>query len=117
MRDPIDRKAIVAAAALFAGLHDFASFAANRGEPVEDTTRTLRTARLRHSGPLISIEFEGDGFLYKMVRLMVGALVEVGSGKESPNEIQSRLDHPKQRFAHARNVAPATGLFLIRVRY
>ena len=117
VRDPLDRTAVAAAAALFAGRHDFASFAANRGAPVDDTTRALRTVRVRNSGPLLTVEFEADGFLYKMVRLMVGALVEVGSGKESPNEIQSRLHHPTQRFSHARNVAPAAGLFLIRVRY
>ncbi len=117
VRDPIDRTALGAAASFFAGRHDFASFAANRGAPVDDTTRTLRTVRVRNSGAQISIEFEADGFLYKMVRLMVGALIEVGSGKESPGEIQSRLHHPKQRFSHARNVAPAAGLFLVRVRY
>jgi tRNA pseudouridine38-40 synthase len=117
VRDPIDRTVLAAAAALFVGRHDFASFAANRGAPVDDTARTLRTVRVRNSGPLLTIEFEGDGFLYKMVRLLVGALIEVASGKESPNEIRSRLHHPKQRFSHARNVAPAAGLFLIRVRY
>jgi len=117
VRDPVDRIALAAAAALFVGRHDFASFAANRGAPVEDTTRTVRTVRVRNSGAVISIELEADGFLYKMVRLIVGALLEVGSGKESPNEIQFRLHHPKQRFSHARNVAPAAGLFLIRVRY
>jgi tRNA pseudouridine38-40 synthase len=117
VRDPLDRTVLAAAASLFAGSHDFASFAANRGVPVDDTTRTVRRVRIRNSGPLISIEFEADGFLYKMVRLMVGALVDVGLGKASPDEIQSRLHHPKQRFSHARHVAPATGLFLIRVRY
>jgi tRNA pseudouridine38-40 synthase len=117
VRDPLDRTAVAASAPLFTGRHDFASFAANRGAPVDDTTRTLSHVRIRNSGPLLSIEFEADGFLYKMVRLMVGALVQVGSGKESPDEIQSRLHHPKQRFSHARNVAPGTGLFLVRVRY
>jgi tRNA pseudouridine38-40 synthase len=117
VRDPLDRTALAAAAALFAGRHDFASFAANRGTPVDETTRTLRNVRVRNSGPLLAIEFEAEGFLYKMVRLMVGALVGVGSGKELPNEIQSRLHRPPQRFPHARNVAPADGLFLIRVRY
>jgi len=117
VRDPLDGTAVAAAASLFAGRHDFASFAANRGAPVDDTTRTLRTVRVRNSGSLLTIEFEADGFLYKMVRLMAGALVGVGSGKESPNEIQSRLHRPQQRFPHARNVAPAAGLFLVRVRY
>jgi tRNA pseudouridine38-40 synthase len=117
VRDPLDRSVLAAAASLFAGRHDFASFAANRGAPVDDATRTLSRVCVRNSGPMISIEFEADGFLYKMVRLMIGALVEVGLGKASPDEIQSRLHHPKQRFPHARHVAPAAGLFLIRVRY
>ncbi len=115
--DPLDRSAVAAAALLFAGRHDFASFAANRGAPVDDTTRTVRSVRVRNSGPVVSTEFEAEGFLYKMVRLMVGAIVEVGLGKSSPDEIQSRLYHPKLPFSHARNVAPAAGLFLIRVRY
>src|SRR3979490_1326580 len=51
-RDPLARPAFAAAASLFAGHHDFASFAANRGAPVDDATRTLRTVRVRNSGPL-----------------------------------------------------------------
>jgi tRNA pseudouridine38-40 synthase len=117
VRDALDRSALAEAAQLFAGRHDFASFAANRGAPVDDTTRTVRSVRVRNSGPLLSIKFEANGFLYKMVRLMAGAVVEVGLGKASPDEIRSRLHHPKQRFPHARNVAPAAGLFLLRVRY
>jgi tRNA pseudouridine38-40 synthase len=117
VREPLDRAAILAGAQLFLGRHDFASFAANRGAPVSDTTRTFRRVRVSNSGPLLSIEFEGDGFLYKMARLLAGALVQVGLGTVSPNEIQSRLSHPKRRFSHGRNVAPAAGLFLVRVRY
>ena len=115
--EPLDRSAIAAAAQLFVGRHDFASFAANRGAPVTDTMRTMRGVRVRSSGPLLTIEFEAEGFLYKMVRLMVGALVDVGSGKATVEEIQSRLHRPKRRFSHARHVAPAAGLFLVRVRY
>lgn len=117
VREPLDRAVISAGAQLFVGRHDFASFAANRGAPVSDTMRSVRRVRVRYSGPILSIEFEADGFLYKMVRLMAGALVQVGLGKDSPNEIQSRLAHPKQRISHARNVAPASGLFLVAVRY
>src|SRR6266404_8810238 len=117
IREPLDRAAILTGSQLFAGRHDFAAFAANRGAPVSDTTRTLGRVRVRNSGPLLSIEFEGDGFLYKMARLLAGALVEVGLGTVSANEIQSRLSHPKRRFPQARNVAPAAGLFLVRVRY
>jgi tRNA pseudouridine38-40 synthase len=117
VREPLDRLAIAASAKLFAGRHDFASFAANRGAPVADTARTIRRVLVRHSGSLLSLEFEADGFLYKMARLMVGALVQVGSGEVSPDEIRARLLHPKERSSRARNVAPAGGLFLVRVRY
>jgi tRNA pseudouridine38-40 synthase len=117
VREPLDRDTIQAAARLFIGRHDFASFAANRGAPVADTTRTIRRIRVNRRGPSLSMEFEADGFLYKMVRLMAGALVEVGLGDGSAGEIQSRLAHPKRSFSHTRNVAPAAGLFLVRVRY
>ena len=117
VRDPLDRVAMSAAAQLFVGRHDFASFAANRGAPVADTSRLIQRVQIRYSGSLLLIEFEADGFLYKMARLMAGALVAIGLGKTSPDEIRSRLHRPAQRFSHPRNVAPAGGLFLIRVRY
>lgn len=117
LREPLDRDAMETAARSFIGRHDFASFAANRGAPVEDTTRTVRRIRIARRGPSLTMEFEADGFLYKMVRLMAGALVAVGSNKSSASEIQSRLAHPKRIFSQARSVAPAGGLFLIRVRY
>jgi tRNA pseudouridine38-40 synthase len=117
VREPLDRSAIATSAELFVGRHDFASFAANRGAPVADSARTIRRVLVRHSGNLLSVEFDADGFLYKMARLMIGALVEVGLGKTLPDEIRARLRHPKRQFSYARNVAPGCGLFLIRVRY
>ena len=117
VRDPIDAQLMAAAAKFFVGRYDFTSFAANRGAPVADSVRTLRIVKVRKSGPLLTFHFEGDGFLYKMVRLMAGALVRIGLGEAAPNEIQSRLAHPKKLVPPARNVAPATGLFLFRVRY
>jgi tRNA pseudouridine38-40 synthase len=117
VREPLDRASMAAAARLFVGRHDFASFAANRGAPVADTMRTMQRIRVSKSGPLFTLEFEADGFLYKMARLMVGALVEVGLGKTSADGIRSRLRDPKRRFSQARHVAPAGGLFLVRVRY
>jgi tRNA pseudouridine38-40 synthase len=68
-------------------------------------------------GASLFIEFEAEGFLYKMVRLMAGSLVETGLAKASTDDIQYRLDHPKAAFSQARNVAPAAGLILVRVRY
>lgn len=117
VRNPLDPAAMTAAAKDFLGQHDFASFAANRGAPVTDTVRTIGRVRLSQAGRRITIEIEGDGFLYKMVRLMVGTLVRIGSGMAAPNEIRSRLEAPRRGNRHGRNAAPAAGLFLIRVRY
>jgi tRNA pseudouridine38-40 synthase len=117
VRDAIDYNLAATSAQLFAGRHDFASFAANRGAPVANTFRTLRRVTVRKSGPLLTFDIEGDGFLYKMVRLIVGSLVEIGVGKISTNEIQSRLADRAKAFTPRRNVAPACGLFLVRVRY
>jgi tRNA pseudouridine38-40 synthase len=117
VRNDLDVAAMMAVASGFLGRHDFASFAANRGAPVADTVRTIGNIRLRQSGPRISIEVEGDGFHYKMVRLMVGTLVRIGLGMAAPNEIRSRLDAPRRGNRHGRNAAPAAGLFLVRVRY
>src|SRR6266404_3153538 len=69
-------KILKSAAKHFVGTHDFASFAANRGKPEPSTIRTINSVRVRKKGPYVTSEFDGDGFLYKMVRLMVGALVK-----------------------------------------
>jgi tRNA pseudouridine38-40 synthase len=112
---PLNLSLIKAAARKFIGSHDFAGFAANRGKPVENTVRTINSVRIRKEGPCITIDFEGDGFLYKMVRLMVGTLVQCGLGKMRADEIISRLNSaPPNATGYA---APAAGLFLLRVRY
>lgn len=117
VRNRLDIAKMVTAAEAFAGRHDFASFAANRGAPVTDTIRTIRHISVRHVGPRIAIEVEGDGFLYKMVRLMVGALVRVGLGMAARDEIRARLKTPRRVISQGRSAAPAAGLFLLRVRY
>ena len=104
-------------AAQFIGTHDFAGFAANRGKREEDTVRTIHSARVRQSGKCVTLEFAGDGFLYKMVRLMVGALVRCAIGRAERGEIAQRLRNPEATSATARNVAPACGLYLVRVLY
>src|ERR1051325_1554934 len=96
IRNPLDTEAMAAAAEGFCGKHDFASFAANRGTPETDTVRTIRSARVRRAGSCITGELEGDGFLYKMVRMMVGTLARVGSGEAFPDEIRTRLKAPRR---------------------
>ena len=123
---PIELKIVKSAAKHFVGTHDFASFAANRGksasrtnsfrdEPEPSTIRIINSVRVRQKAPCLTIEFDGDGFLYKMVRLMVGALVKCALGKNRVEEIMSRLDSDK--VGSARFAAPAKGLYLVRVRY
>jgi tRNA pseudouridine38-40 synthase len=112
---PLDMKILRSAAKHFVGTHDFASFAANRGKPESNTVRTINSVCVRQKGARMTIEFDGDGFLYKMVRLMVGALVECARGKMSIEEIASRLRSAK--VGSARLAAPAEGLYLVRVRY
>jgi tRNA pseudouridine38-40 synthase len=113
----LDQAAIARGAREFIGRHNFASFAANRGKPGEDTVRTIDAVRMRVNGKCCVLEFSGDGFLYKMVRLMVGALVRCGRGQAPAGEIAHRLQAPSLTPATSRLVAPAEGLYLVRVRY
>jgi len=112
---PLDINILKSAAKHFVGTHDFAGFAANRGKPEKSTIRTINSVRVRQKGPCISIEFDGDGFLYKMVRFMVGALVKCAIGKMHVEDITVRLKSSEP--GSARFAAPAEGLFLVRVRY
>jgi tRNA pseudouridine38-40 synthase len=112
---PLDLKSLKSAAKHFVGTHDFATFAANRGKPEPSTVRTINSVRVRQKGPCVTIEFDGNGFLYKMVRLMVGALVKCALGKMHIEEITSRLHSGK--VGSPRFAAPAEGLYLVRVRY
>ena len=111
----LDDRSLRACARLFVGTHDFSGFAANRGHPVASTVRTIRKVRLRRTAATTVIEFDGDGFLYKMVRLMVGATVQCALGKRSIGEVQERLLGAATE--RARFAAPANGLILVRVMY
>lgn len=98
------------------GRHDFAAFGANRGKPNGNTVRTIYSVDVRRRGPEVLLQFEGDGFLYKMVRMIVGTAVQVARGRLPAGEIARRLAQPKAA-ARQRFVAPAGGLVLVRVRY
>src|SRR4030095_616767 len=78
---PLNLEVLKAAAKYFVGTHDFAGFAANRGKPEKSTIRTIYSVHIRQSGSCLTIDFDGDGFLYKMVRLTVGSLVKCALGK------------------------------------
>jgi tRNA pseudouridine38-40 synthase len=107
--------AIRQAAPLFIGRHDFQSFAANPGYAKESAVRTLTQCDLKRNGPLLTFRIEGDGFLYKMCRGIVGTLVQIGLGKFEANEIKKILSKKDRRVAGM--TAPAKGLVLWRVYY
>ena len=112
---PLDLRVLKNAAKYFAGTHDFAGFAANRGNPEKNTIRTIYSVRVRQKGPCVTIDFDGNGFLYKMIRLIVGSLVKCALGKMRIEDLAERLD--SRQTTSARFAAPAEGLFLLRVRY
>jgi tRNA pseudouridine38-40 synthase len=112
---PLDLKAMRVAAPLFVGRHDFQSFAANQGYAKASTVRTLTRCDVKRSGPLLTFTIEGDGFLYKMCRGMVGTLVQIGQGKFPPEQIKAMLGKRDRRVAGM--TAPAQGLVLWKVFY
>jgi tRNA pseudouridine38-40 synthase len=113
---PIDLNLIATAVRGFIGTHDFAGFAVNRGgESKNDTVRTIHSIIVRRRGPCLTLDFDGDGFLYKMVRLIVGTLVQCASGQLEMPEIAKKFS--RKPCSKGRLVAPADGLFLLRVRY
>ena len=112
---PLDLKALRAAAPLFVGRHDFQSFAANPGYAKATTVRTLKRCEVKKSGAQLTFIIEGDGFLYKMCRGIVGTLVQVGLGKFPAAEIKTMLAQRDRRVAGM--TAPAQGLVLWRVFY
>ncbi len=112
---PLNLAQMRAAAALFIGKHDFKSLAATRSYEPTSTVRTLRRCEIKKSGYLLTFIIEGDGFLYKMCRGIVGTLVQVGQGKIPPAEITAILAGKNRTLAGM--TAPACGLVLQKVFY
>ena len=99
----------------FLGKRDFAAFANNRNYEMETTVRTLTRCDLLRTGPLLTFLIEGDGFLYKMCRGIVGTIVQVGQGKFSAADVERMLAARDRRMAGM--TAPAHGLVLWKVFY
>jgi tRNA pseudouridine38-40 synthase len=112
---PLDLTALRRAAPLFVGRHDFQSFAANPGYARESTVRTVFRCDLKRTGRLLTFVIDGDGFLYRMCRGIVGTLVQAGLGKFPSGSIRSMLARKDRRVAGM--TAPAKGLVLWRVYY
>jgi tRNA pseudouridine38-40 synthase len=112
---PLDLAAMRAAAKRLEGKHDFRAFSALNGPPKEDTVRDLRRLDVVTRGRHVRITAEADGFMYKMVRSLVGALVAVGDGNLAPAQMSELLKTGK-RVARVQT-APPQGLFLMKVFY
>jgi tRNA pseudouridine38-40 synthase len=98
----------------FLGTHDFKAFCAS-GSSVISTMRTIHLAKLIPEGDLLAAEFCGSGFLYHMVRIMVGALVAVGQGAADTPDVAQALSSGRRPLAFT--TAPAHGLYLVAVEY
>lgn len=110
----LDVEAMKAAAAYLVGEHDFKSFC-QVGAQVESTVRTIYTCEVEEQGSDLVIRVSGNGFLYNMVRIIAGTLMEVGLGRRTPTDI------PKILTACDRGVAgptaPACGLTLMKYEF
>ena len=111
---PLDLSAMRRAAEYFRGTHDFKTFCANK-KMKKSTVRTIMSITIEKKEGIVYLRYTGDGFLYNMVRILTGTLIEVGRGKRCPEEmpeILKALDRGAAVFT-----APAQGLFLVHVSY
>jgi len=114
IKDKLDYKKMESASKLFIGMHDFSSFSDD--DPEEKSTKVLiDEMQLKEEADLILIRIVGSHFIWKMVRRIVGVLVEVGRGKKSEKDIIGYLNHKTAEVANL--TAPPSGLFLEKVLY
>ena len=112
---PLDFDILRASSDRLTGTHDYASFAANRGKAAETTTRTIHQIRIQHRKEFLALEFHGNGFLYRMVRMLTGTIIRVASQKADLSWIVELLANPGKSKTNC--TAPAGGLYLVRVKY
>jgi tRNA pseudouridine38-40 synthase len=112
---PLDLPAMRRAARFLLGRHNFASFTSNPGYERESMVRTMKRASVVRDGAEVVFHFTADGFLYRMVRNLVGALAKVGLGKITADDFAKILRACSRSEAPA--TAPACGLYLMSVVY
>jgi len=116
----LDADVLREALGLFVGKHDFHAFAAYRGNEQDDTdyVRTIFSAGLETLSDGYRIRYRGDGFLYKMARMLTGSAIKVAQGRLRLDDFASFLDQPEGLpFGKAPLCAPADGLYLENVSY
>lgn len=113
---PLDIEAIRKGAGYLLGTHDFKSFCSNK-RMKKSSVRTIYDIRIEEDTKqqLLFFTFTGNGFLYNMVRILSGTLIEIGLGLRSPEDIPDILEGRERSLAG--HTAPAKGLFLVHVSY
>ena len=111
---PLDLAAMEKAAGFLTGTHDFRSFCAKKSDK-KSTVRTVEEIRIERAGEEVHLTFRGNGFLYQMVRILTGTLIEVGLGKRRPEEMPALLEAGDRALAGW--TVPAKGLCLMEVLY
>ena len=114
LHETYDVEAMEEAAGYLTGTHDFKSFCANK-KMKKSTVRTIYEIRITELPKELQIDYRGDGFLYNMVRILTGTLIEIGRGSRKPEEIQAILEGRDRGLAGF--TAPARGLTLVEVGY
>lgn len=114
---PLDVAAMQKAAEALKGTHDFKSFESSGGNPRETTVRTIFDVEVSATGTSEQIEIavSGDGFLYNMVRIITGTLVDIGHGKIAPEDMEKIIKAADR--TKAGHTAPPYGLYLAEVYY
>ena len=115
MPEELQLEAMRTAAAYLIGKHDFKAFTSNK-KSKKSTVRTINTVQIDRNGSEVVITYSGDGFLYHMVRILTGTLIEVGLGQRAPASMQVLLEKDATRDI-AGMLVPAKGLCLMEVQY
>ncbi len=113
-KEKLDVGAIRRAAEQLTGAHDFAAFTSAK-KSKKSTVRTIDSITIEQEGDILRFLFSGDGFLFHMVRILMGTLLEVGEGKRRPEEMAGILAGRDRSLAGP--LVPAVGLTLMEVRY
>ncbi|MDE7321375.1 MAG: tRNA pseudouridine(38-40) synthase TruA [Lachnospiraceae bacterium] len=113
--ETLDLDAMRTAAACLVGRHDFKAFTSNKRSK-KSTVRTIDAVTIDRDGSEVVITYSGDGFLYHMVRIITGTLIEVGLGQRSPTSVEALFEKNATRDLSGALV-PAKGLSLVEVRY
>ena len=114
MRTPLDEKKLNDTASLFIGTHDFSAFC-SAGSSVEDKCRTITRSEITREGDMILYTVEAAGFLYNMVSILVGTLLDVHAGRLTDEDVRRALETGEREYAGA--TAVPQGLFLDDVFY